>query len=69
LVDLGEGSEGGILLRDRVVFQPIVVGEAEKVVRRVHGGVHVTQLEGGSNFFLGLFGWLLFLGATGCHCA
>ena len=69
LVDFGEGSEGGVFFRNRVVFQPVVVGIAEEVVRRIDGSVHVTQLDGWNHFFLGLGCFDCFFSAACCHCA
>ena len=70
LVNLGEGSVGGVLFRNRVVLQPLVVDEAEEIFSRVDYGVHVAQLDGWNNFFLGFRFRCLdcFFSAARCHC-
>ena len=68
LVNLGEGTIGGVLLRDGVVDQPVVVAIAEEVLRRIDGGVHVAQHDGRDNIFFRLGGFGCFLSATCCQC-
>ncbi|KWW40616.1 MAG: hypothetical protein F083_1542 [bacterium F083] len=68
LVNLGEGTIGGVLFRDGIVLDPVVVGITEEVFRRVDGGVHVAQVDGRNNFFLRLRCFDCLLCAACCHC-